>query len=255
MPPGAADDPVECHVEDGVAVVTLARPASRNALALELTLGLADTVRRVVAEGARAIVIAANGPVFSAGGSLDELLTPKAPLREMYAGFEAIASAGVPTVAAVGGPALGAGMNVALACDVIVCSPQARFESRFLDIGLHPGGGHLWRLRDRLGRQGAAALAFFGESIDGEAAARAGLAWRCVPADELMAEALRLAKHAAEIDPALVAEARATLDSAASIDNGADALRAEYEAQAWSMARPEFRAGLERMRARIRRPR
>ena len=62
-------------------------------------------------------------------------------------------------------------MNLALACDVIICSPLARFESRFLAIGLHPGGGHLWNLRERIGRQGAAALSLFGESLDGEEAA------------------------------------------------------------------------------------
>ena len=87
--------------------------------------------------------------------------------------------------AAVQGPALGAGMNLALAC-VIVCSPSARFETRFLDIGLHPGGGHLWQLRQRIGRQGAAALTLFGESLDGEEAARHQLAWRCVPEGDLL---------------------------------------------------------------------
>ena len=118
--------------------------------------------------------------MFSAGGSVDDLLEPKAPLGETYAGFLALMESELPTVAAVNGPALGAGMNLALACDVMVCSPLARFETRFLDVGLHPGGGHLWQLRQRMGRQGAAALSLFGETLDGEeaAAAAAGLALR-----------------------------------------------------------------------------
>ena len=114
--------------------------------------------------------MASAGPVFCAGGSVDDLLEPKAPLEAMYAGFEAIAESALPTVAAVNGPALGAGMNVALACDLIICTPSARFETRFLDVGLHPGGGHLWHLRQRMGRQGAAAMALFGASVGGEEA-------------------------------------------------------------------------------------
>ena len=107
---------------------------------------------------------------------MDDLLEPKAPLEAMYAGFEAIAAAPVPTVAAVGGAAVGAGVNVALACDVIVCSPSARFDPRWLDVGIHPGGGNLWLLRERVGRQAAAALVLCGESVDGDEAARMG--WR-----------------------------------------------------------------------------
>ena len=94
-------------------------------------------------------------------------------------------------------------MNLALACDVIVCSPSARFETRFLDVGLHPGGGHLWQLRQRIGRQGAAALSLFGETLDGEEAARRQLAWRCVPEADLLETAWQLASRAAGHDRAL----------------------------------------------------
>ena len=109
------------------------------------------------------------------------------------------------------GPALGAGMNLALACDLIVCSPSARFETRFLDVGLHPGGGHLWQLRQRIGRQGAAALSLFGETLDGEEAVRRQLAWCCVPETDLLETAWQLASRAAGHDRALIERTRRTL--------------------------------------------
>ena len=243
---------VRVERREAVAVVTLDHPADRNALSLAMTRALAEAVRQVTTdEGVGAMVLAATGTVFSAGGSVDDLLEPRASLREMYAGFVAVMESELPTVAAVNGPALGAGMNLALACDVIVCSPSARFETRFLDVGLHPGGGHLWQLRRRLGRQGAAALSLFGETLDGEEAARRQLAWRCVPESQLLETAWHLAARAAGHDPALVALTRHTLDDSAALARASDAIDLELERQQWSMGRPEFVAGLGRLRARL----
>ncbi len=196
----------------GVAIVSLNHPDDRNALSFSMTRALVEAMRRVEADdGIGAVVLAANGSVFSAGGSVDDLLEPKAPLSETYAGYVAVLETQLPTVAAVSGPALGAGMNLALACDLIVCSPSARFETRFLDVGLHPGGGHLWQLRQRIGRQGAAALSLFGETLDGEEAVRRQLAWRCVPEPELLETAWQLASRAAGHDRALIERTRRTL--------------------------------------------
>jgi enoyl-CoA hydratase len=236
----------------GVAIVTLNHPEDRNALSLTMTQALAEAVHDLAADGGiGAMVLAAAGTVFSSGGSVDDLLEPKAPLGETYAGFVAVLESGLPTVAAVNGPALGAGMNLALACDVIVCSPSARFETRFLDVGLHPGGGHLWQLRQRIGRQGAAAMALFGESLDGEEAARRQLAWRCVPESQLLDVAYELAAVAAGRDPALLALTRRTLDDSTTLRHASDAIALELERQQWSMSRPEFTVALGRLRARL----
>ena len=77
----------------------------------------------------------------------------------------------LPTVAAVNGPAVGAGMNLALACDVRIAGASARFDTRFLRIGLHPGGGHAWMLDRAVGPQAAAAMVLFGARLDGARAA------------------------------------------------------------------------------------
>ena len=244
--------PVRLAVVGPVGVITLADPRHRNALSLEVTRALAAAVATATADPAvRALVIAAEPPTFSAGGALDDLLTPRASLEEMYAGFEAVANTSLPTIAAVGGPAIGAGMNVALACDVIVCSPAARFDPRFLDVGIHPGGGILWRLRERVGRQAAAALVLCGEVMDGEEAARTGLAWRCVPDDELLGRAMALAERAAERPAALVARTKQTLDASAAITDGSAAVLLELEPQRSSMQDPVFLERLEAIRLRV----
>ena len=245
-------DFVRVERRDAVALVTLDHPPDRNALSLAMTRALSGAVKEVVSDAqVGAMVVASAGPVFSSGGSVDELFEPKAPLGDMYAGVVAVSECGLPTVAAVNGPALGAGMNLALACDVIVCTPAARFESRFVDVGLHPGGGHLWHLRQRLGRQGAAAMSLFGEVLTGEEAVERKVAWRCVPDAELLAVALDLASRAARADRALATRVRATLDRSAAVHTAADALALELPAQEWAMGRPEFRAALQRLRARL----
>jgi enoyl-CoA hydratase len=245
-------DFVRVERRDGVATVTLDHAADRNALSLRMTQALIEVMGDLAqADDVNAVIIAGAGPVFSAGGSVDDLFEPKAPLVDMYGGVVAVARCGLPTIAAVNGPALGAGMNLALACDVIICSPLARFESRFLNIGLHPGGGHLWHLRERIGRQGAAAMSLFGEPLDGEDAARRGIAWRCVPEDMLAAVAWELATRAAKLDRPLVERVRTTLDGSAAVHGAAEAIALELPAQQWSMDRPEFKAALGRLRARL----
>ena len=236
----------------GVAIITLDHQSDRNALSFGMTRALVETVGSLSSDHAiGALVVVGTGSVFSSGGSLDDLLAPKAPLIETYAGVVAIAECGLPTVAAVGGPALGAGMNLAMACDLIICSPLARFETRFPQINLLPGGGHLWQLRQRIGRQGAAALSLFGETLNGEEAARRGLAWRCVPDKDLLAVATDYASRASSLDRPLAERLRSILDDSAAVHQASDAVTLELQAQQWSMGRPEFAAALQRLRTRL----
>jgi len=238
-------------VDDAIGLLTLADPDNRNALRLEMTQALAEAVHDVVGRRVGAIVLAAEPPVFCAGGSLDELLEPRAELAEMYAGFLALADAPMVTIAAVDGAAIGAGVNLALACDVVLASPRARFDPRFLDLGIHPGGGHLWRLVQRIGRQGAAALSLCGDALDGEEAAAKGVAWRCVPSDELFGTALGYARRVVARPREAVARTKATLDASLGLDASRDAVELELEAQRWSMDQPEFRRRVEALAARL----
>ncbi|WP_199484858.1 enoyl-CoA hydratase-related protein [Actinomadura craniellae] len=238
-------------VRDGVAVLRLADPDRRNALSKQLSDDLAEAVGNALAQGARALVLTAEPPVFCAGGSLAGLLSREVPLARMYAGYQALAEAAVPTVAAVGGPAIGAGVNLPLACDIVIAAESARFDPRFLDAGIHPGGGHLWRLARRVGPQGAAALVLCGDALTGREAAERGLAWRCVPDGEVEETALELARRAAGRPAALVRRTKWTLRESLALDDPAEAAALELAAQQWSVEQPEFVEIVTRLHERI----
>jgi enoyl-CoA hydratase len=172
-------------------------------------------------------------------------------LTRIYEGFLVVARFPLPTVAAVNGPAVGAGLNLALACDLRIAARSARFESRFTDLALHPGGGHTWMLRQLLGPQGAAALVLCGEALDGEAAVAHGLAWSVVDDGELMDEALRLASRATRAPREMVGRLKATLRAMASVTEHEDAVERELEAQLWSVGQPAFKERLLALKHRI----
>jgi enoyl-CoA hydratase len=252
---GMPEGPVRVEQSDGVTSVVLDDPGNRNALSWELVRALSEAVERAAADGSRALVLRNTPPVFCAGGSVDELLEPKVDLREIYRAFHALDEAPMPTVAAVDGAAIGAGITLLLCCDMAVCTPLSRFDLRFLDVGIHPGGGALWRLERVVGRQGAAALTLFGEVLDGEEAARRGLVWRCVEAADLRAESGRLAQRAAARDPELVSRTKRTMAAVGAVDGPAAAIDLELGPQRWSMERPAFRTSLAELRERLGRPR
>ncbi|WP_035855662.1 enoyl-CoA hydratase-related protein [Cryptosporangium arvum] len=236
----------------GVGRLTLADPAHRNALSRRLSDELAAGVRALLAEGARVLVLDAEPPVFCAGGSLDGLADRTSPLAASYAGFTALADAPVPTIAAVEGPAIGAGVNLPLACDVVLAGESARFDPRFLDVGIHPGGGHLWRLSRRIGEQGAAALVLCGDVLTGPEAVAHGLAWRCVPDAALPTLADTFAERVAGRSPELVRLTKATLRASRGLRDPADAAAVELAAQEWSVAQPHFRETVARLREHVR---
>ena len=239
---------VSSEVDDGVAVLRLDDPDRRNALTLELSNDLAAAVDDVLDAEVSAIVLTAASPVFCSGGLLDDLIAPRAPLSAAYAGLDALTASPVPTIAVVTGPAIGAGVNLPLGCDVIVAGRSARFDPRFLDVGIHPGGGHFWRLRQRVGHQGAAALVLCGDTLTGEEAEHAGLAWRCVDDDDALPLALKFARRVAARDRDLVIRAKATLVASTAIGDVTSASASELVSQQWSVDRPGFTEGVQRVK-------
>ncbi|MFG1945861.1 enoyl-CoA hydratase-related protein [Nonomuraea sp. NPDC048826] len=249
-----ADDrrAVVVDVADHVAWITLDDVRRRNSLNPVLVRQLAEACAGL-GEDVRAVVLRANGPVFSSGGDMDALLTPADDPTAVYRGFDALAALPMPVLAAVHAPMIGAGVSFALACDVVVAARSATFDPRFLDLAIHPGGGHLWRMEQRVGRQGAAAMVLFGDKLTAEEAERRGLVWRCVEDDELMDVARRMAARVAGRSPEAVRRAKATMRLSRSLTQPRMAADLEQIAQDWSMRRPAFTDAVAALRDRVRR--
>jgi enoyl-CoA hydratase len=237
---------------DRVLLLVLDDPGRRNALSNELVADIVQTCEQAERDpDIGALVVTGAPPAFCSGadvGNLAALATDddgtgpreKQALRSIYQGFLRVFASSLPTIAAVNGPAVGAGLNLALACDVRVAAESARFDVRFLTIGLHPGGGHTWLLERAVGPQAAAAMLLCGERVSGPEAERIGLAWRCVPDDAVVPTALDLATRAAANPVELVGRAKANLRRAPWVDSFDAAVEAELDAQVWSAGQGWF---------------
>jgi enoyl-CoA hydratase len=247
-------DMITLEVADRVAVMTLNDPDRRNVVSNALNDAVLAAMDELEARSdVGALIVTGAGSAFCAGADLEDLANcdSEEKLRTIYSGFLRLAGSSLPTVAAVNGPAVGAGLNLALACDVILAGASARFDTRFLQIGLHPGGGNTWRLRRITDLQSTMAMVLFGEVIDGPRAAEIGLAWRCVPDADLLAEAQTLAARAAAGPPELVRRMKATILGMDAVTNSEDAVSAEIGPQLWSLGEPAFVDLLARLRAQI----
>jgi enoyl-CoA hydratase/carnithine racemase len=239
-------------VDGRVAVVTLNAPDRRNALTPAMAAELIATFDEVDGRSdVGALVIKANGKSFCAGGDIATLTSagqdPAAPdayegMGTIYDSFYRLGQVQVPTVAAVRGSAVGAGMNMLLAADLRIVAADARLLCGFLKRGMHPGGGHFVILSRLIGREAAAAMALFGEEIDGMRAAQLGLAWESVDDAAVEHRALELATRVAA-DPDLARAAvgnfrKEVIDGVVAWDV---AMQFERPAQMWSMRRAASR--------------
>jgi enoyl-CoA hydratase len=240
-------------IADGVALMTLDAPDRRNALTLPMVDEISAALDAAEADPTvGAIVVTGAAPAFCAGADLSHLgESQREGLLHIYEGFLRIGRSPLPSVAAVNGAAVGAGVNLALVCDVIVAGESSRFDTRFLQLGLHPGGGHTWMLQRRIGPQAAAAMVLFGRVLDGHQAADAGLAWACVPDADLLATVRDMAAVAAAAPRDLVGRIKQTMVDVRAIDDHGDAVERELDPQVWSINQPVFQEKLTALQRRI----
>jgi enoyl-CoA hydratase len=252
-------DRVRIEVSDRVAVVTLDDPKRRNALDLAFCDEMAAAFDSIEArDDVGAVVVTGAPPAFCAGADLSHLGASgdgdegaRAGLLAVYEGFLRVGRCPLPTIAAVNGAAVGAGMNLALVCDLRIAGRSAKFDTRFLQLGIHPGGGHTWMFRRITGPQSVFATVIFGEVLNGEEAERAGLVWRCVDDEALLPTCIELAARAAAGPPELVAKMKQTIHDMADVDTHADAVERELTPQVWSIQQPAFQERLAALRAKI----
>jgi len=252
-------DRVRIDVADRVAVVTLDDPERRNALDLAFCGELAAAFDAIEArDDVGAVVVTGAPPAFCAGADLSHLGASgggeegaRTGLLAVYEGFLRVGRCPLPTIAAVNGAAVGAGMNLALVCDLRIAGRKAKFDTRFLQLGLHPGGGHTWMFRRITGPQAVFATVLFGEVLSAEEAERAGLVWRCVDDDALLPTCIELAARAAAGPPELVAKMKQTIHAMADVDTHPEAVERELVPQVWSIQQPAFQERLAALQAKI----
>jgi enoyl-CoA hydratase len=198
-----------------VALLTVENAEVKNALTPEMGMELARLCDEIDADASiGAAVVRGAGGTFCSGadrrrwipGSDQAEDTTYKELGAVYSAFLRVGSLKVPSVAAVRGAAVGAGMNLALATDLRVVARNARLLAGFLRIGLHPGGGFFTIATRSAGREATAAMGLFSEEIDGERAAEIGLAWVAVDDADVEDRAMQLAARTAK-DPELAREA------------------------------------------------
>lgn len=220
--------PLKVEIEEGIALLTMNRPDSRNPLDLEMQDALLDTLAELDAgQQVRVAILTGAGSAFCAGGNvrrMGEAATgPKertpAQARGHYRWgiqriprlFEALE---MPVIAAVNGPAMGAGCDLACMCDLRIASESARFAESFVKLGIIPGDGGAWLLPRVVGFAKAAEMALTGDALTAQQALAAGLVSQVVPDGELIAAARALAARVAANPPQAVRMARRLLREA-----------------------------------------
>jgi 2-(1,2-epoxy-1,2-dihydrophenyl)acetyl-CoA isomerase len=243
---------VDYALEGDVAIVTLNRPDRYNAIEATLGKGLIRAMSRA-GEEARAVVLTGAGKAFCSGADLNELLAD----YESHAGPDltrlledvfhpallALLDCKVPVIGAINGVAAGAGLGLALACDLRVMADNAFLTSAFTAIGLVPDSGTTWWLSHHLGVSRALDLAFTNRRVGAEEARELGLCLDVVPGDQLLDRALSLALQMADLVPDSLVTTRRLIRDASGISLE-DALRAEQTEQGRLGRTPEHREGV-----------
>ncbi len=195
---------------DGIAKITMNRPETLNALYEPMNLEIISALRELDQDDSvKVIVITGAGRAFSAGGDINQMqnvyhkIDPLELRRKLQKGVKTIVSTiwnmEKPIIAAVNGPATGASCNIALACDIVIASENARFGEVFIRVGLGPDGGGSYLLPRIVGIHKAKELFFTGRIIDAKEAEQLGLVNRVVPPEELESTVMSFAKELAQM--------------------------------------------------------
>lgn len=245
------EPPVTVSILHGVATVTFDDAARKNAMTPEMGEAFRDVILRLRDDAAvRVVVITGAGGAFSAGGDLKMIARvrtmsfeqARAFMVDFYARFLAVTELRVPSIAAVRGAAVGAGLCVAMACDLCIVDEDAKLGLNFVQLGVHPGMGATYLAPFRVGAQRAAELLYTGRRFDGREAAALGIASRAVPGDRVGETAQELAQQIASGAPLAVRALKGELG----IDRKAldAALQVEARFQAESYGSKDLGEGL-----------
>ena len=196
--------------DGAVLTLTMSQPETRNALTGNTAVEEFVQACAAIAKdrSVRCVILTGEGPVFSSGGKVKDMqrffqqqLSPEAIREEYRNGIQrlprALYNLDVPVIAAVNGPAIGAGLDLTCMCDIRIASDKASFAESFVRVGIVPGDGGAWLLPRAVGRAKAAEMAFTGEALTAQEALECGLVSRVVPPEALLETAMALARKIA----------------------------------------------------------
>jgi enoyl-CoA hydratase/carnithine racemase len=252
-------DAVRYEARDLIGVITLDRPDNRNSMTPDLLDAFARASAAARADGdIRALIVTGTGSCFSAGADLKaglqrggEDLPPDERSYAMYEPFLSLLDVDVPVIGALNGHAVGGGFGLALVCDLRIAAAEAKYGANFVALGLAPGMSITHLLPRLIGVARAAELLFTGRLVDGAEAERLGIVNRAVPAAEVMAEALALARAIAGNAPFAVRATKAAIRRGLALEPRA-AARAEARDQAASLTMDDAREGMSALLAKRR---
>jgi 2-(1,2-epoxy-1,2-dihydrophenyl)acetyl-CoA isomerase len=237
---------------DGVVTLTLNRPDKKNAITGAMWGGLREMFEAVASNrDDRVLVVTGAGDAFCAGADLVESGMPRGTggrlehMRGVGRSAAALRALTIPTVAKVNGVAAGAGLNLALGCDLVIASAQARFSEIFVQRGLSIDYGGSWLLPRLIGMHKAKELAFLADVIDAAEAERIGIVNRVVPAAELDAAVDTVVERLLRMAPIALSQTKYLLDQAFSA-TFEEAVEAEAAAQVVNLSTEDAK---EAMRA------
>lgn len=190
--------------EEPIGIITLNRPEAMNALNGQLMAEMSEALKAFEAdEEVRAIIITGSAKAFAAGADIKEMAS-KSYMDVMKEDFittdwEEVSKCRKPVIAAVAGYALGGGCELAMMCDFILCADNAKFGQPEIKLGVIPGAGGTQRLTRFVGKSKAMEMVLTGRMMDAEEAERSGLVSRIVPVDDLMDEAMKVARKIAQL--------------------------------------------------------
>jgi 2-(1,2-epoxy-1,2-dihydrophenyl)acetyl-CoA isomerase len=239
------------EVDNGVGTITLARPEALNALNLQLKADLAAAIAAIAAdERVRVVVLTGEGRAFCAGGDVKEMDAQRSAHEQRARVLKVLQTIALPlarmpkpVVAAVNGPAYGAGFSLALCADVVIASEHAVFSLAFVRVGLIPDLGALYFLPRVVGLNRAKELVFTGAQLTAREAADLGIVNRVVPADEVMSAANELGEELAAGPPVAHALSKRLLDQALHVSLE-DMAQLEASAQALAQSAPGHAEGV-----------
>ncbi len=245
---------IKYELNENVATIAFNRPEALNALSLQLTKDLRSAIEKAVAENARAIILTGEGRAFCSGGDLREMQLMwqkegrieaflEEPLKELHDVILLIRQTPIPFLAAVQGVCAGAGTNFALACDLVIAAENATFNEAFVRIGLSPDCGGSFFLPRAVGEKMAAELLMTGATVDAQRAVEIGMINRVVAAENLTAEAAKIAGKLALAPTAVVGRIKKMLNASSSNDLSQQ-LQLEHDLQLESGKGGDFKEGV-----------